>query len=112
MANSNCWVQFWENDSYDGRTDTYNNEQRVNNLKDEHYDGSSKDEYHSYNSLKTGPTGYLIAFDGLNLTGNSITFGPNSNVPHLDQHQRGSLGSWQNSIGSFILLDGAPETLD
>lgn len=110
MPDSNCFVLFYENDNYGGDDVRYDGPVRVNNLAGTDYPGKSKSQNRSYNSLKTGPTGYLIAFDEPNLTGQSVTFGPNTDIPDLGAYSRaGGINlNWQNDIESFILINGSP----
>lgn len=90
-------VTFWNNNDYDGMSDTFNGAQR-----------RSYNTSQAWDSLKTGSNTWLIVWNGSNYTGDYLKIGPSTNNSDLNHTDRGSKGDWKNQITSFIMYGHQP----
>lgn len=98
-----CWVQFWDDDAFQGATLRFDGPKNVNDL-DDYIQSDGDKEGDEPDSLKTGSRAWLIVYKDDDYGGKQASFGPNTEVSNLDDYGLGG------NISSFKLYDYRPAT--
>ncbi len=96
-----CWVQFWDSDNYADATLRFDGPIDVNNM-DDYIQSDGRKEGNEPDSLKTGSRTWLVVYKDDNYGGGNAMFGPNSEVPDMDDFGVGG------NISSFKMFDYRP----
>lgn len=106
MATTGCWVTFYKDDGYDGKTASYDGPKSNDDLTNNHWDNDdTMDEDKKYSSLKTGPVSWLTCYSEPSGGGDAILFGPNSSIKDLDNYTMPGGDKWDKNIRSWQLAD-------
>lgn len=94
-----CWVTFYENENYEGRSITVNGPAEYNNLRSlpgaGNYDWGDK-----FGSLRIGPTAWVRLYNDEDYNDDNFTFGPGSSIRKLPN---------DDDTDSFRIFNNNPE---
>lgn len=105
MATTNCYVDFWKDHNFKGKTRHFNGPDNESDLSDHHWDGESgffNELDDAIKSLKTGSRAWIKVYSRSDYKGDMRLIGPNSNIGNL-----GDIGM-DHTIASFKLFDYKP----
>lgn len=89
-----CCIEVWQDKYFEGRHRVIEGPVELHTLK------SNIDDWNDrISSLRVGPTAFVLAFRGRDFQGRMVTFGPNEEVPDLEQYK------FDDKIDSVLLVD-------